>query len=173
MQVRAEADFLKTLPCAGRILSRVTLEIWRVERFPSGGASGPLRWLSGSGAFQRRSYQKGRSADITPSIGRAFMEAGNLVVIKSARGSALLYKGEAQEESPESRRGSSSAFSRCLSGIERARSLSSNAAEADGPSSSSSSRLFGRPTVKRGTGLALSRLKIDCDTRSPEWLLQP
>jgi transposase len=36
MQVTAEADLLKTMPGVGRILSMVmTLEIGRVERFPS------------------------------------------------------------------------------------------------------------------------------------------
>jgi transposase len=36
MQVTAEADLLKTMPVVGRILSMVmTLEIGRVERFPS------------------------------------------------------------------------------------------------------------------------------------------
>jgi transposase/CRISPR-associated protein Csx1 len=83
MEVTAEADLLKTLPCVGRILSMVmTLEIGRVERFASA-----ERLASYAGLVPRVHSSGGRTrlgqicGDVNRYLKWAFIEAGNLVVI--------------------------------------------------------------------------------------------
>lgn len=83
MEVTAEADLLKALPCVGRILSMVmTLEIGRVERFASA-----ERLASYAGLVPRVHSSGGRTrlgqicGDVNRYLKWAFIEAGNLVVI--------------------------------------------------------------------------------------------
>lgn len=83
MQVTAEADLLKTLPYVGRILSMVmTLEIGRVERFPSAAHlasyAGLVPRVHASGGHTRLGQICG---DVNQYLKWAFIEAGNLVVI--------------------------------------------------------------------------------------------
>ena len=83
MQINAEADLLKTLPYVGRILSMVlTLEIGRVERFPSAAHlasySGLVPRVHSSGGHTRLGQICG---DVNRYLKWAFVEAGNLVVI--------------------------------------------------------------------------------------------
>jgi len=83
MQVTAEADLLKTLPCVGRILSMVmTLEIGRVERFPSAAHlasyAGLVPRVHSSGGHTRLGQICG---DVNHYLKWAFTEAGNLVVV--------------------------------------------------------------------------------------------
>ena len=83
MQVSAEADLLKTLPYVGRILSMVmTLEIGRVERFPSAAHlasyAGLVPRVHASGGHTRLGQICG---DVNHYLKWAFIEAGNLVVI--------------------------------------------------------------------------------------------
>jgi len=83
MQVTAEADLLKTLPCVGRILSMVmTLEIGRVERFPSAAHlasyAGLVPRVHSSGGHTRLGQI---CREVNPYLKWAFVEAGNLVVI--------------------------------------------------------------------------------------------
>jgi transposase len=83
MKTTAEADLLKTLPYVGRILSMVmTLEIGRVERFPSA-----AHLASYAGLVPRVHSSGGRTqlgqicGDVNQYLKWAFVEAGNLVVI--------------------------------------------------------------------------------------------
>jgi len=83
MQVTAEADLLKTLPCVGRILSMVmTLEIGQVERFPSAAHlasyAGLVPRVHSSGGQTRLGQICG---DVNHYLKWAFIEAGNLVVV--------------------------------------------------------------------------------------------
>jgi transposase len=83
MQVTAEADLLKTLPYVGRILGMVmTLEIGRVERFPSAehlaSYAGLVPRVHASGGHTRLGQICG---DVNQYLKWAFIEAGNLVVI--------------------------------------------------------------------------------------------
>lgn len=87
MQVTAEADLLKTLPYVGRILSMVmTLEIGRVERFPSAAHlasyAGLVPRVHSSGGHTRLGQICG---DVNHYLKWAFIEAGNLVVIHQKR----------------------------------------------------------------------------------------
>jgi transposase len=83
MKVTAEADLLKTLPCVGRILSMVmTLEIGRVERFPSAAHlasyAGLVPRVHSSGGHTRLGQICGA---VNEYLKWAFVEAGNLVVV--------------------------------------------------------------------------------------------
>jgi transposase len=83
MKVTAEADLLKTLPSVGRILSMVmTLEIGRVERFPSAAHlasyAGLVPRVHSSGGHTRLGQICG---DVNQYLKWAFIEAGNLVVV--------------------------------------------------------------------------------------------
>jgi len=83
MQVPVEADLLKTLPCVKRILSMVmTLEIGRVERFPSSAHlasyAGLVPRVHSSGGHTRLGQICG---DVNQYLKWAFIEAGNLVVV--------------------------------------------------------------------------------------------
>jgi hypothetical protein len=87
MKATAEADLLKRLPCVGRILSMVmTLEIGRVERFPSAGHlasyAGLVPRVHSSGGHTRRGQICG---DVNRYLKWAFIEAGNLVVVHQKR----------------------------------------------------------------------------------------
>lgn len=87
MQATAEADLLKTMPYVGRILSMVmTLEIGRVERFPSAAHlasyAGLVPRVHASGGHTRLGQICG---DVNHYLKWAFIEAGNLVVIHQKR----------------------------------------------------------------------------------------
>ena len=83
MQVTAEADLLKTMPGVGRILSMVmTLEIGRVERFPSAehlaSYAGLVPRVRSSGGHTQLGQICG---DVNRYLKWAFIEAGNMVVV--------------------------------------------------------------------------------------------
>jgi transposase len=81
--VTAEADLLKTMPGVGRILSMVmTLEIGRVERFPSAeqlaSYAGLVPRVRSSGGHTRLGQICG---DVNRYLKWAFIEGGNMVVV--------------------------------------------------------------------------------------------
>src|SRR2546421_7222439 len=84
---------------------------------------------------------------------------------RSARRAAVS-TGQAQEEPPESCRGSGPALGRSrVLDFEETGGLSRPAAEAEGPGPSAGCALFRRRTGKPEPAIALLRLMFDCDTR--------
>jgi transposase len=87
MAVSPDADFLKTLPCVGKILSMVLmLEIGRVERFPTSAHlasyAGLVPRVFASGGHTRMGQVCG---NVNRNLKWAFVEAANLVVIHQRR----------------------------------------------------------------------------------------
>lgn len=87
MQVSAEADLLKTLPCVGEILSMVLmLEIGRVDRFPTAthlaSYAGLVPRVHSSGGHTRMGQVCG---NVNRNLKWAFVETGNLVVVNQRR----------------------------------------------------------------------------------------
>ena len=87
MQVSAEADLLKTLPCVGLILSMVLmLEIGRVDRFPTAAHlasyAGLVPRVHSSGGHTRMGQVCG---NVNRNLKWAFVETGNLIVINQRR----------------------------------------------------------------------------------------
>jgi transposase len=83
MQLSAEADLLKTLPCVGRILSMVLmLEIGRVDRFPT---AAHLASYAGLVPRVHSSGGRTRMGQVCDNVNRnlkwAFVEVGNLIVL--------------------------------------------------------------------------------------------
>ena len=87
MEVSAEADLLKTLPCVGDVLSMVMmLEIGRVDRFPSAAHlasyAGLVPRVHSSGGYTRM----GQICDnVNRNLKWAFVEAANLIAINQRR----------------------------------------------------------------------------------------
>jgi transposase len=87
MKVSPEADFLKTLPCVGKILSMVLmLEIGKVDRFPSAAHlasyAGLVPRVHSSGGHTRLGQVCG---NVNRNLKWAFVETGNLIVINQRR----------------------------------------------------------------------------------------
>jgi len=87
MNVSAEADLLKTLPCVGPILSMVMmLEIGRVDRFPTAAHlasyAGLVPRVHSSGGHTRMGQVLG---NVNRNLKWAFVETGNLIVINQRR----------------------------------------------------------------------------------------
>jgi transposase len=87
MDVSAEADLLKTLPCVGDVLSMVMmLEIGRVDRFPSAAHlasyAGLVPRLHSSGGYTRMGQVCG---NVNRNLKWAFVEAANLIAIHQRR----------------------------------------------------------------------------------------
>jgi transposase len=87
MQVSAEADLLKTLPCVGTILSMVLmLEIGKVDRFPTAANlasyAGLVPRVHSSGGHTRMGQVCG---NVNRNLKWAFVEIGNLIVINQRR----------------------------------------------------------------------------------------
>ena len=83
MQVSAEADLLKTLPCVGKVLSMVMmLEIGKVDRFPTAAHlasyAGLVPRVHSSGGHTRMGQVCG---NVNRNLKWAFVEAGNLVAM--------------------------------------------------------------------------------------------
>jgi transposase len=87
MQVSAEADLLKTLPCVGKILSMVLmLEIGRVDRFPTAAHlasyAGLVPRVRSSGGHTRMGKVCG---NVNRNLKWALVETGNLIVLSQRR----------------------------------------------------------------------------------------
>jgi transposase len=87
MNVSAEADLLKTLPCVGPILSMVMmLEIGKVDRFPTAAHlasyAGLVPRVRSSGGHTRMGQVCG---NVNRNLKWAFVEAANLIVINQRR----------------------------------------------------------------------------------------
>jgi transposase len=87
MEVSAEADLLKTLPCVGTILSMVMmLEIGRVDRFPTAAHlasyAGLVPRVHSSGGHTRMGQVCG---NVNRNLKWAFVEAANLIVVNQRR----------------------------------------------------------------------------------------
>jgi transposase len=87
MEVSAEADLLKTLPCVGDVLSMVMmLEIGRVDRFPTAAHlasyAGLVPRVHSSGGYTRMGQVCG---NVNRNLKWAFVEAANLIVINQRR----------------------------------------------------------------------------------------
>jgi transposase len=87
MEVSAEADLLKTLPCVGDVLSMVMmLEIGRVDRFPSAAHlasyAGLVPRVHSSGGHTRMGQVSG---NVNRNLKWAFVEAANLISINQRR----------------------------------------------------------------------------------------
>ena len=87
MEVSAEADLLKTLPCVGDVLSMVMmLEIGRVDRFPSAAHlasyAGLVPRVHSSGGHTRMGQVCG---NVNRNLKWAFVETANLIAINQRR----------------------------------------------------------------------------------------
>jgi transposase len=87
IQVSAEADLLKTLPCVGKILSVVLmLEIGRVDRFPTAAHlasyAGLVPRVRSSGGHTRMGKVCG---NVNRNLKWALVETGNLIVLSQRR----------------------------------------------------------------------------------------
>jgi len=83
MNVSAEADLLKTLPCVGKIFSMVLmLEIGKVDRFPTAAHlasyAGLVPRVHSSGGHIRMGQVCG---NVNRNLKWAFVEVGNLIVV--------------------------------------------------------------------------------------------
>jgi hypothetical protein len=164
MQVSAEADLLKTLPCVGPILCMVLmLEIGRVDRFPTASAPGQLCRVGAACALQRWSHSYGPGVRQREPLKWAFVETGNLIVINQ-RGFAgthvirLYQRIKCAKNHPKAV-------------VAVARHLAEAACSPGRrfiASQTARSKFFRRRTGKRGYAANPTRLNNDCDTCSAE-----